>query len=63
MLNAQVNIALGLNYQQKFEEALPLFEELLQNDRVKKLKIFLMQCNMVCKVIWAQNNMLKQFQF
>jgi hypothetical protein len=47
MLNAQVNIALGLNYQQKFEEALPLFEELLQNDRVKKLKIFLMQCNMV----------------
>lgn len=38
MFTAQVNIALGLNFQEKYAEALPVFLELSQNPRVKQIE-------------------------
>ncbi len=38
MLTSKVNLAIGLNYQSRFEEALPLFLDLEQNSTVKRME-------------------------
>lgn len=38
MLQAQINLALGLNYEEKYAEALPIFQSLSNNSRVKQIE-------------------------
>lgn len=38
MLQAQINLALGLNYEEKYAEALPIFQSLSNNARVKQIE-------------------------